>query len=131
MRKRIIALLAMLAIGAGMAMAAQQQGKMGQKGKMGQTNVDKQVAKMKAHLNLTDEQAAQVKELFQKQNEEMQAWRQDNPKATRQEMRTHRTEMMQTRTEGLKKILTPEQFAKHEEMKQRGKKKGPKGPPQP
>jgi Spy/CpxP family protein refolding chaperone len=131
MRKRIIALLAMLAIGAGMAMAAQHQGRMGQKGKMGRMNVDQQVAKMKAHLNLTDEQAAQVKELFEKQKQERQTWRQNNPNPTRQEMRTHRTEMMQARTEGLKKILTPEQFAKHEEMRRRGKKRGPKGPPQP
>jgi Spy/CpxP family protein refolding chaperone len=131
MRKRIVAVLAMLVMGAGMVMAAQQQGKMGKQGRMGRMDVDKQVANMKAHLNLTDEQAAQVKELFQKQNEEMKAWRQQNPNATRQDMRAHHRQLWQERNEGLKKILTPEQFKMHQENRRRGMKRGPKGPPQP
>lgn len=130
MRKRSIAVFLALVLSAGMAFAAQRpQGKMGKMGKRGMPTVEQQVSRMKTNLNLTDEQSARVKELFEKQRGQMETWRKDNPKPTPTAMRTHREQMMKERTEGLKKILTPEQFKKHEEMMRRGMKRGPKGPP--
>jgi Spy/CpxP family protein refolding chaperone len=133
MRKRSIALVVAFVMSAvAMAFGAQQQGKMGQAGK---PTVDEQVARMKTHLNLTDQQAAQVKELFEKQSQEIQTWRSNNPNPTKEQMQTHRRQLWQERDEGLKKILTPEQYQKHQEMmkeqmKKHGMKQGPKGPPQ-
>jgi Spy/CpxP family protein refolding chaperone len=119
---------------AAMALATPAQRPMGKMGGQGKPNIDRRVARMKADLNLTDEQAGQVKELFEKQEQDRQAWRNSNPNPTREEMRTHRQHMYRQMNEGLKKILTPEQYKKHEEMMRRrmhhGMKQGPKGPPQ-
>lgn len=126
MRKRSVALLVALLMGIGVAFAAQQQGKMGK----GKPTIDEQVSRMKANLNLTDQQAVQVKELFQKHEQERQAWRSKNPNPTQEELKTHREQMWHEMNAGLKKILTPEQFKKHQEMMRHGMKRGPKGPPQ-
>ena len=127
MRKRSIAVVVAFVLSAvAMAFGAQQQGKMGQ---MGKPTVDEQVARMKTNLNLTDQQAAQVKELFEKQEQEMQTWRSNNPDPTKEQARIQVRHMWQERDAGLKKILTPEQYQKHQEMmKQQMKKHGMKGP---
>lgn len=127
MRKRSVALFVALVMVAGMAFAAQRQGRMGKKGK---PTIEQRVSRMKADLNLTDQQTTQVKELFQKQEKDRQAWRSSNPNATTEEVRTHRQQMWRQMNEGLKNILTPEQFKKHEQMMRRGMKRHPKGPPQ-
>ena len=131
MRKRSIAVVVALvmSVAAG-AFAAQQQGKMGK----GKPTIDQQVARMKTNLNLTDQQSGQVKELLEKQAKDRETWRSSNPNPTKEEMQTHRRDMYRQMNEGLKKILTPEQYKKHEEMMQQrmhhGMKQQPKGPPQ-
>lgn len=127
MRKRSVGLFVALVMAAGVAFAAQQQGQMGRKGK---PTIEQRVSRMKADLNLTDQQTAQVKELYEKQEKDRQAWRSNNPNATTEEVREHRQKMWRQMNEGLKKILTPEQYKKHEEMMRRGMKRHPKGPPQ-
>ncbi len=129
MRKRSVALFVALVMASGVAFAAQRQGQ-GRMGKKGKPTVEQRVNRMKADLNLTDQQAAQVKELFQKQEQERQTWRSNNPNATTEEIRAHREQMYRQMNEGLKKILTPEQYKKHEQMMRRGMKRHPKGPPQ-
>ena len=133
MRKRSIAVFVALVLSTAVgAFASQQQGKMGK----GKPTIDEQVARMKTNLNLTDQQATQVKELLEKHEQDRQAWRSSNPKPTKEQMQTHRKQMYQQMDEGLKKILTPEQYKKHQEMMQQrmhhGMKPGPgpKGPPQ-
>jgi Spy/CpxP family protein refolding chaperone len=138
MRKRSVGLLVALLMGIGVAFAAQQQGKTGQTSQTGQASqmgqgkptIDEQVARMKVNLNLTDQQAAQVKELLEKQKQEAQTWRSNNPNPSQEELKTHRQQMWRQIDEGLKKILTPEQYKKHQETMQRGMKHGPQGPPQ-
>lgn len=127
MKKWIVAVLTMTALGAGIAMAGQRQGKMG---RTGPPSIDEQVSRMKSSLNLSDHQATQVKELLQKRQEERKSWRANHPNPTREEMQTHRKEMMTSMNAGLRKILTPEQFKKHERMMKRGARRGPNGPPQ-
>jgi Spy/CpxP family protein refolding chaperone len=131
MRKRSIAVFVALVLSTAVgAFAAQQQGRMGK----GKPTIDEQVARMKTNLNLTDQQATQVKELLEKHEQDRQAWRSSNPNPTKEEMQTHRKNMYRQMDEGLKKILTPEQYKKHQEMMQQrmhhGMKEGPKGPPQ-
>jgi Spy/CpxP family protein refolding chaperone len=129
MRKRSIAVfVALVMSAAAAAFAGQQTGQMGK----GKPTIDQQVARMKANLNLTDQQSAQVKELLEKQNQDREAWRSSNPNPTKEQMQTHRKQMYQQMDEGLKKILTPEQYKKHQEMMQQKMhhmKQGPKGPP--
>lgn len=129
MRKRTVVVFVVMLLSAGMAFAAQQQGRMGKMGK-GKPTIDEQVARMKSNLNLTDHQATQVKELLEKHQRERQAWRSNNPNATQEELKAHRRHMWQQMNAGLKKILTPEQYKKRQEMMRRGMKHGPKGPPQ-
>ncbi|HEV2386763.1 MAG TPA: hypothetical protein VGS20_05850 [Candidatus Acidoferrales bacterium] len=126
MRKRAIAVLAALAMSAGVALAAQHPRHM--RG----TSVDNQVAKMKSSLNLNDQQAGQVKSLFEKQMQEMHAWRQSNPQATRDAMRAQHQKWMQEREDGLKTILTPDQFKTYQSNmeKHRGMKRGSAPPAQ-
>jgi protein CpxP len=122
MRKRSIAVFVALVLSAGVGLfAAQQQGKMGK----GKPTIDQQVARMKADLNLTDQQTAQVKELLEKQAQDRQTWRSSNPNPTKEEMQTHRKQMMEQMNGGLKKILTPEQFKKHQEMMRQRMHHGP------
>ncbi|MDE3137183.1 MAG: Spy/CpxP family protein refolding chaperone [Acidobacteriota bacterium] len=122
MKKRSIAVFVALMLSAGIGVfAAQQQGKMGK----GKPTIDQQVARMKAELNLTDQQTPQVKELLEKQAQDRETWRSSNPNPTKEEMQTHRKQMYQQMNEGLKKILTPEQFKKHEEMMRQRMHHGP------
>ena len=133
MRKRPIVVVTgfVLSLFAVAAFAAQQQP--GRAGK-GAPTIEEQVARMKTDLNLTDQQAAQVKELLENQAKDRQTWRANNPNPTREQVRSHRMEMYRQMDEGLKKILTPEQYKKHQELRkqrmQQGMKRGPKGPPQ-
>jgi hypothetical protein len=104
---------------------------MGQGRMMGQRRmptVEERVARMRKDLNLTDKQADRVKDLFERQQKEARDWRNDHPQATRDEMRDHREHMNKQMNEGLKKILTKEQFKKHEEMMRR-MRRGRMGPP--
>jgi protein CpxP len=122
MRKRSIAVFVALVLSAGIgAFATQQQGKMGK----GKPTIDQQVTRMKADLNLTDQQTAQVKELLEKQAQDRDTWRSSNPNPTKEEMQTHRKQMYQQMDEGLKKILTPEQYKKHQEMMRQRMHHGP------
>lgn len=125
MRKRIVTLFVGLLMAVGMAFAAQQQGRMGK----GKPTIDEQVARMKTNLNLTDQQATQVKALLEKHHQEKETWKKNNPNPTQEQVKAHREQMWNQMDQELKKILTPEQYKKHQEMRQQGMKHGPKGPP--
>jgi ABC-type uncharacterized transport system substrate-binding protein len=128
MRKCVFTFLVALVMSAGVAMAAQQHPRRG----MGM-NIDQQVAKMKSTYNLNDQQTSQVKSLFEKQQDEMKTWRQNNPQATREDMRTQHDKFMQEREDGLKTIMTADQFKQYQaDMQKRREmmKHGPKKPSQ-
>lgn len=138
MRGKVFSFMAVLVFSAGVAFSAPQPagmsgqmgggqmggGQMGGQGQMGgrmgprqrRMNIDQRVARMKSDLNLTDKQAGRVKALFERQERNRQTWRDSHPQASRAEMREHRRQMYTAMNKGLKKILTPEQFKKHEEM---------------
>ena len=90
---------------------------------------------MKKELNLNDEQYKSVYNLYLKRGEEMKA-RRDKGQQGQQVDREARREEMKKNQEAmnaeLKKILTPEQYTKYEEMlkkqQQRRGHGGPRGP---
>jgi Spy/CpxP family protein refolding chaperone len=67
------------------------------------------VEKMKAQLNLSDDQTRQVQQIFQ---EAHQQWQADQGKADKETMRARHEKM----NEQIKSILTPEQRQKFEQM---------------
>ena len=90
---------------------------------------------MKKELNLNDEQYKSVYNLYLKRGEEMKA-RRDKGQQGQQVNREARREEMKKNQEAmnaeLKKILTPEQYTKYEEMlkkqQQHRGQGGPRGP---
>ena len=98
-----------------------------------------QADRMKKDLNLDDKQYQSVYNLFLKRGEEMKA-QFARPQEGQQVDREARRAEMQKKQEAmqaeLKKILTPEQYAKYEEMqkkeaerrRQGGPQDGPRGP---
>lgn len=90
---------------------------------------------MKKEFNLNDEQYKSVYNLYLKRGEEMKA-RRDKGQQGQQVDREARREEMKKNQEAmnaeLKKILTPEQYTKYEEMlkkqQQRRGQGGPRGP---
>ena len=67
------------------------------------------VERMKERLNLTDDQARQITQIFQ---EAHQQWQADQGKADKETMRARHEKM----NEQIKSILTPEQQQKFEQM---------------
>ncbi len=67
-------------------------------------HLDKKIEKMKEKLTLTDEQASQVRAIFEAKHAKMQA-------------------LMDEATAEVKAVLTPEQAVKYDEMKKEWKEK--------
>jgi Spy/CpxP family protein refolding chaperone len=78
-----------------------------------------QAARLKDRLKLTDEQTEKVKALLQKLQQERATWLQNNPQATPEERRAEMQKLMKERNDGLKEILTPDQWKQYQqEMEQ-------------
>ena len=75
------------------------------------------VERMKERLNLTDDQARQLRQIFQ---EAHQQWQADQGRADRETMRARHEKMH----EQIKSILTPEQQQKFEEMQKEHRGRG-------
>ena len=75
------------------------------------------VERMKERLNLTDDQARQLQQIFQ---EAHQQWQSDQTKPDRETMRARHEKM----NEQIKSILTPEQQQKYEQMKKEHRGRG-------
>jgi Spy/CpxP family protein refolding chaperone len=75
------------------------------------------VERMKERLNLTDDQARQLQQIFQ---EAHQQWQADQSKADKETMRARHEKM----NEQIKSILTPEQQQKFEQMRKEHRGRG-------
>jgi periplasmic protein CpxP/Spy len=109
MRKRlwVVAFVAVFAVGLAWA-----SGEHGQK-----MDVAAHVAKLKAELNLTDQQADKVKAVFEDIHQRKMALKEkaggpDSP-GTKEQI----NKLMEEQDKRLKEILTPEQFTKYQELK--------------
>ena len=98
-----------------------------------------QADRMKKDLNLDDKQYKSVYNLFLKRGEEMKAQfarPQEGQQVDREARRAEMQKQQEAMQAELKKILTPEQYAKYEEMqkkeaerrRQGGPQGGPRGP---
>lgn len=116
-----LSLIAALALGGLMACStlatAQQKG-----GKKGMT-AEQRLEAMTTQLSLTDEQKPKVKAALEATSTAMQEIRKDTS-LDQQARRDKMQPIMDKQNTEMKKILTPEQYTKYQEMNQRkGKKK--------
>jgi len=79
--------------------------------------IQHRVERMKERLNLTDDQARQLQQIFE---EAHQQWQSDQTKPDRETMRARHEKMH----EQIKSILTPEQQEKFEKMKKEHRGRG-------
>jgi Spy/CpxP family protein refolding chaperone len=106
MRKRIWGLIFAAVFAVGLAWAAEQEHKM---------DVAGHVAKLKADLNLTDQQAEKVKAVFEDIHQRKMALKATDQKAP--EAKEQMKKLMDEQDTRLKEILTPEQFTKYQQLK--------------
>lgn len=117
---KIVLTAAVLALGTGSTFVmAQEDAPKKERGPGGPGRGD-QLAMMKEHLGLTDEQVAKLKPILEEQQKEMRALGQDATREQRQELRKKYEAQ-------IKAVLTPEQVAKLDSMPRRGPG-GPGGP---
>ncbi len=130
MHRKIMAVLIVVCLAVLVSFAGEKQGKM---------DAASHAAKLKAELNLTDEQTAQVESMFAGILERMQPIRasmraiHDELKALRnatatdagaidaketelKTIRAQKRELMAERDNAMQQFLTPEQFAKYQEI---------------
>jgi Spy/CpxP family protein refolding chaperone len=80
-------------------------------------HIQQRVERMKERLNLTDDQARQLQQIFQ---EAHQQWQADQGQADKETMRARHEKMH----EQIKSILTPEQQQKFEQMRKEHRGRG-------
>lgn len=68
-------------------------------------------------LGLTDDEKAKVQALFEKQNADREKMRSEGANLTREQMRTKMDEMRKSEETEMQKILTPEKFAKYQDLR--------------
>jgi Spy/CpxP family protein refolding chaperone len=75
------------------------------------------VAKLKAELNLTDQQAEKVKAVFEDIHQRKMALRAQTTDPKTPEAKEQMKKLMDEQDTRLKEILTPEQFTKYQQLK--------------
>jgi Spy/CpxP family protein refolding chaperone len=89
----------------------------------GDSMMDRHLDKMKTTLGLTDDQVAQMKAHRAAMQEKLVSIR-DNDNLTREQKQAQLSDLKNEREDGLKKILTPEQFSKLQELKKARMQRG-------
>lgn len=108
MGKRIWGLIFAAVFAVGLAWAAEQEHKM---------DVAGHVAKLKADLNLTDQQAEKVKAVFEDIHQRKMALKTQTTDQKAPEAKEQMKKLMDEQDTRLKEILTPEQFTKYQQLK--------------
>ena len=103
--------------GAVLAVAAVRTGAAADESAAKGDRIQHRVERMKERLNLTDDQARQLQQIFQ---EAHQQWQADQGKADKETMRARHEKMH----EQIKSILTPAQQQKFEQMKKEHRGRG-------
>ena len=108
MKKRICGLIFAAVFAVGLAWASEQDKKM---------DVASHVAKMKAELNLNDQQADKVKSVFEDTHKRKMALKTQNADQKSPEVQGQYKKLMDEQDTRLKEILTPEQLTKYQQLK--------------
>jgi Spy/CpxP family protein refolding chaperone len=109
MRKRIFVLVFVAVFAVGLTLARQEHGQ--------KMDVASHVAKMKAELNLTDEQADKVKSVFEDIHKRKMALKEQTTDKKSPETREQFQKLSEEQDARLKEILTPDQFTKYQQLK--------------
>jgi Spy/CpxP family protein refolding chaperone len=107
-RKRICGLIFAAVFAVGLAWAGEQNKKM---------DVASHVAKMKAELNLTDQQAERVKAVFEDIHQRKMALKEKTTDQKAPEVQGQYKKLMDEQDSRLKEILTPEQLTKYQQLR--------------
>jgi Spy/CpxP family protein refolding chaperone len=108
MKKRICGLIFAVVFAVGLAWANEQDKKMDAAG---------HVAKLKAELNLTDQQAEKVKAVFEDIHQRKMALKTKTTDQKAPEVQEEYKKLMDEQDTRLKEILTPEQLTKYQQIK--------------
>jgi periplasmic protein CpxP/Spy len=84
-------------------------------------NLEQRVQMLKDSLKITDKQAAQIKTIFEKSQEQMQKNRDANPD-DRDAMRATMEKLNEKTDAEIAKVLTPAQMKKYKEMQEQRRK---------
>jgi Spy/CpxP family protein refolding chaperone len=109
MRKRFFVLIFAAVFAVGLAWAANEHGQ--------KMDVASHVAKMKAELNLTDDQADKVKSVFEDIHKRKMALREQKTDKQSPETREQFQKLSEEQDTRLKEILTPDQITKYQQLK--------------
>ncbi len=108
MKKRLVVMAFALVFAVGLAWAGGEHGK--------KMDVASQVAKMKADLNLTDQQAEKVRVLIEDTHQRKMALREKASGPDSAEFREQAKKLMAEHDARLKEILTPDQYTRYQEL---------------
>jgi Spy/CpxP family protein refolding chaperone len=92
-----------------------------QEERAGRWNPEERLARMKERLSLTDEQAAQVKAIMEKGQEESRTLREDK-NLSKEDRREKMKEFRKAQVDEIDAVLTPEQRDKAKEMRKEQRK---------
>ena len=124
-RGALTALVALFAIGLSATPALAQQGPGGRR----MLSPDERLAQLTEQLDLTDEQAEQMKPIIDEQTKKQQDLFQ-NAGGDRETMRAEMTKLVEEMDEQYAEVLTEEQMNKYREMRQQRMRQGRPPPPQ-
>jgi hypothetical protein len=109
MRKRICGLIVAAVFAVGLAWAGNQHGQ--------KMDVAGHVAKLKAELNLSDQQTEHVKTLFEDIHKRKMALKAETTDQKSPEAQEQYKKLMDEQDARMKEILTPEQLTKYQQLK--------------
>ena len=124
-RSVLPALVALVALGLAATPALAQQGPGGRR----MLSPDERLARLTEQLDLTDEQAAQMKPIIDEQSKKQQELF-ENAGGDRETMRAEMTKLMEETDKQYAEVLTEEQMSKYREIRQERMRQGRPPPPQ-
>ena len=124
-RSALTAFVALVALGLATTPALAQQGPGGRR----MLSPDERLARLTEQLDLTDEQAAQMKPIIDEQSKKQQELF-ENAGGDRATMRAEMTKLMEETDKQYAEVLTEEQMSKYREMRQERMRQGRPPPPQ-
>jgi protein CpxP len=119
--KNVILAISLMLVTLTFAQKSETKGERGSSQEM----VEKRLGKLKAELNLTDDQMKQIKPIMEARVEKMKSKKesQQAEKAEKKAQREAMKEEMKADDEKMKKILTPEQYEKWKALRNDDKEK--------
>lgn len=124
---RLSVVAVLLTFGLALMAQSEQQGGPPQ-GRRMMMSPEERLERLSKELDLTDDQKAKLKPIFEAEADKMKALREDTS-MSREDRRAKMMEIQQKSSEDIKAVLTKDQQKKYDEMRQRMmERRGPGGP---